>query len=185
MVDVDPNGDNKFCYVIGPYTPTISLIAPGVNVMGNSLEICPTGILLAETIGEKLCQVPGAALIVDFGLESSGLTFQAVMSHSTCDPLTNVGEADLSCAVDFGALGSAAIRAGARIHGPVSQGTLLRSLGIEERAAALMKNVDDDTARLVVQGKERLTGPSFMGQLFQALAISSQALSRVEGFNGP
>ena len=185
LVDVDPNEDNKFCYVIGPYTPTISLIAPGVNVMGNSLEICPTGILLAETIGEKLCQVPGAALIVDFGLESSGLTFQAVMSHSTCDPLTNVGEADLSCAVDFGALGSAALRAGARIHGPVSQGTLLRSLGIEERAAALMKNVDDDTARLVVQGKERLTGPSFMGQLFQALAISSQALSSVEGFNGP
>ena len=185
LIDVDPDEDNKFCYVIGPYTPTTSLVAPDVNVAGNSLEISPAGILLAETIGEKLCLVPGAALIVDFGQKSPSLTFQAVMSHSTCDPLTNVGEADLSCAVDFAALGSAAIRAGASIHGPVSQGALLRSLGIEERARALMKDVDEDTARLVVQAKERLTGQSFMGQLFQALAISSQSLASVEGFNVP
>jgi NADH dehydrogenase [ubiquinone] 1 alpha subcomplex assembly factor 7 len=183
LVDVDPNENSKFCYVIGPHTPATSLIATDIDVVGETLEICPAGILLAETIGEKLCRVLGAALVVDFGLASPSLSFQAVMSHSMCDPLTKVGEADLSCAVDFGALGSAAIRAGARVHGPVSQGALLRSLGIEERAAALMKDADYNTSRLVVQGKERLIEPFFMGQLFQALAITSQALSCVEGFN--
>ena len=149
------------------------------------MEICPEGILLTETIAEKLRRIPGAALIVDFGLPSPSLSLQAVMSHSTCDPLTNLGLADLSSAVDFGALQRAAVRGGARVHGPVPQGEFLKSLGIEERSARLVMASDHYAARLIIQSKERLTDASIMGRLFQSIAITSQGLPYVAGFDSP
>ena len=185
LVDVDPNGHKELCYVVAPHTTTMPLLKYASEAAGKTMEMSPAGILLTETISEKLCRVRGAALIVDFGLASPSLSLQAEMSHSTCDPLMNLGLADMSSAVDFGALRRAAVRGGARVYGPVSQGKLLRSLGIEQRSSQLVMSLDHVEARLVIQSKERLTDVAFMGQLFQSIAITSRNLPHVAGFDSP
>src|SRR6266516_3951409 len=94
---------------------------------------------LVTDIAGRLVEHGGAALIVDYGHAGSALgeTLQAVGSHSFADVLERPGEVDLSAHVDFAALGNAAMRAGARVLGPVTQRQFLRELGIETRAAML------------------------------------------------
>jgi SAM-dependent MidA family methyltransferase len=126
----------------------------------------------------------GAALVIDYGHVKSGLgeTFQAVRVHRFADTLAAPGLADLTAHVDFEALGSAAERHGARVHGPVEQAVLLRRLGIETRAAALKSAVPDRGADIDA-ALARLTagGPIGMGALFKAIGLSDPRLGPLPG----
>jgi NADH dehydrogenase [ubiquinone] 1 alpha subcomplex assembly factor 7 len=128
----------------------------------------------------------GAALIIDYGhaRSSTGDTFQAVRSHRFASPLGMPGRTDLTAHVDFAALARAARAAGARIHGPVEQGTLLKRLGIETRAIALQAVAAEDKRAGIAEALVRLvgTGPANMGTLFKAMAISAPQSADLPGF---
>jgi SAM-dependent MidA family methyltransferase len=128
----------------------------------------------------------GAALVIDYGhaRSSTGDTFQAVRSHRYASPLGMPGRTDLTAHVDFAALARAAGEAGARIHGPVEQGTLLKRLGIEPRALALQGGAPEDKRAGVAEALMRLvgTGPDDMGTLFKAMAISAPQDHDLPGF---
>jgi NADH dehydrogenase [ubiquinone] 1 alpha subcomplex assembly factor 7 len=128
----------------------------------------------------------GAALVIDYGhaRSSTGDTFQAVRSHRFASPLGMPGRTDLTAHVDFAALARAARAAGARIHGPVEQGTLLKRLGIETRAIALQAVAAEDKRAGIAEALVRLvgTGPANMGTLFKAMAISAPQSGDLPGF---
>jgi NADH dehydrogenase [ubiquinone] 1 alpha subcomplex assembly factor 7 len=128
----------------------------------------------------------GAALVIDYGhLKSrAGDTFQAVRSHRYASPLALPGLTDLTAHVDFEALGQAARSAGARIHGPIEQGMLLKRLGIEARAATLQANAAEDKRAGIQAALERLTGdgPTAMGSLFKAIGLSAPPIEQLPGF---
>ncbi len=107
--------------------------------LGARAEVSPAGLTLAGGIGRRLKQDRGAALIIDYGTSRSlpGESLQALRRHQPVDPLAEPGEADLSAHVDFAALGQAASQAGARVHGPLSQGAFLQRLGIAARAETI------------------------------------------------
>ena len=140
--------------------------------------------MVAELAG-RLLRHGGAALIIDYGHGESafGETLQAVGRHGFTAVLERPGEVDLSAHVDFAALGSAAMRAGARVQGPVGQREFLRDLGIETRAAVLMTaagarapEIDAALARLTE------TGPRGMGELFKVVALTDPKLGALPGF---
>jgi NADH dehydrogenase [ubiquinone] 1 alpha subcomplex assembly factor 7 len=130
--------------------------------------------------------VGGAALIIDYGhvKSATGDTFQAVQSHRYASPLTSPGLTDLTAHVDFEALGKAAQEAGARVHGPVEQGTWLKRLGIEARAAVLLAKATEPQRADIGAALRRLTGtgPNQMGSLFKAIAFSATAIADLPGF---
>jgi SAM-dependent MidA family methyltransferase len=137
-------------------------------------------------LAARIAAQGGAALLIDYGHTRSGFgdTLQAVRAHRIADPLENPGEADLTAHVDFEQLAEAAMPAGVRAFGPVTQGDFLRALGIELRAANLKRGKDDDTARIVDEAVARLAGPSpGMGELFKALAVAHPALPAPPGFD--
>jgi SAM-dependent MidA family methyltransferase len=128
----------------------------------------------------------GAALIIDYGhvKSATGDTFQAVRCHRHANPLASPGLTDLTAHVDFEALGKAAQEAGARVHGPVEQGTWLKRLGIEARAAALLANATASQRADIAAALRRLTGtgPNQMGSLFKVMAFSAPAITHLPGF---
>jgi SAM-dependent MidA family methyltransferase len=101
------------------------------------------------------------------------------------------GEVDLSADVDFLALAEAAINAspGVEVHGPVDQARFLTAMGIEERAAQLVKRAVDkergggsdskdkteltEIVKRVESGWKRLVdrSPQGMGRLYQVMAL--------------
>jgi NADH dehydrogenase [ubiquinone] 1 alpha subcomplex assembly factor 7 len=148
---------------------------------GDVIEIGEAALAVAREIAARLVAEGGAALCLDYGHARSGLgeTLQAVRRHGFVDPLAEPGEADLTVHVDFAAVALAARAAGARVHGPTTQGAFLDALGIRARAAALARNAAPDVRTGIEAALARLTGSSDgqMGDLFKVLGFSHPALT--------
>jgi len=85
--------------------------------------------------------------------------------------------------VDFHRLAQAAAAQGTRVHGIVTQGAFLQSLGIEARANALKARATPTQAADIERALARLTerGPKGMGELFKVLAVTHMAIEAVPG----
>jgi NADH dehydrogenase [ubiquinone] 1 alpha subcomplex assembly factor 7 len=151
---------------------------------GEIAEVCPAALSLAGTIGARVAEEGIAALFIDYGPAASatGESLQAVKAHRFCDPLAEVGAADLTAHVDFAAIAGAAREAGARIHGPVAQATFLETLGIRTRAAMLSAKAAEGDRAAIAEGMARLIDPRQMGSLFKVLAIAHPDLQELAGF---
>ena len=162
--------------------PTLKAEAP----QGAILELSPVSLRVMSHLAARIARDGGAALIVDYGYARTALgeTLQALKAHKPVDPLTMLGEADITVHVDFSALARAAHSAGAAVWGPVTQARLLRDLGIGARAATLarrtgargMARLDADLNRLAG------AGPDSMGELFKALAVTHPVLPAPPAF---
>ena len=151
---------------------------------GEIAEVCPAALSLAGAVGARMAEEGIAALFIDYGPAASatGDSLQAVKAHQFCDPLAEVGAADLTAHVDFAAVAGAAREAGARIHGAVAQATFLESLGIRTRAALLSTKAGAGDRGAIAEAMARLIDPRQMGSLFKALAIAHPDLQELAGF---
>lgn len=156
---------------------------------GGVYETSPAALALAENIAGIIAQRGGAALIIDYGYDATDIekkggfaeTLQAVGGHRFVDALDTPGEDDLSAHVDFTALSQAGRRGGAQVFGPVTQGALLASIGITERAEQLMKTHPESAGDLLA-ATERLIGAQQMGTLFKAVAFGPPSVAGFAGF---
>jgi NADH dehydrogenase [ubiquinone] 1 alpha subcomplex assembly factor 7 len=166
--------------------PQIALVRHNAVLLpeGTIVEVCPAAIAIAGEIARRIVAHGGAALIIDYGHDGGGTgeSLQAVRKHGKHHPLDEPGSADLSAHVDFGMLAEAARQAGAVTYGPVPQNLLLEQLGIQARAAALMKRATPAQAQDIRASLERLLHLEQMGTLFKALAIAAPDLPRPAGF---
>jgi NADH dehydrogenase [ubiquinone] 1 alpha subcomplex assembly factor 7 len=187
MIGIGPDGRLTFALHPDPI-PGFAAIVPE-SVAGAS-----TGAVyewrsgeVAAAIARRIAEHGGAALVIDYGHDESALgeTLQAAGRHGFADPLANPGEVDLTAHVDFAVLARTARAAGARVHGPLSQGAFLRRLGIEARAAALRAKATPEQAAGIDAALARLTGAGreAMGELFKAMAFADPNLSALPGFD--
>jgi len=152
--------------------------------LGPAAEVSPAAIDIAAEIGRRLARCGGAALIIDYGTSRSlpGESLQALRRHQPVDPLSDIGEADLSAHVDFAALARAAGAAGAAVFGPLPQGEFLLRLGITTRAENLMERATPEQARDIETARRRLLDAREMGTLFKVLALAQPGLPPLPGF---
>lgn len=134
----------------------------------------------------------GAALIMDYGPAATvpANSLRGIKHHKMVSPFESAGTTDISADVDFLALADSALDAspGVEVHGPVDQARFLKAMGIEERAAQLVKRAVDqerggssgldkkeltELVKRIESGWRRLvdTGPQGMGRLYQMMAI--------------
>ena len=144
---------------------------------GAVAERSPAQTALAAEIGLRVREDGGAALIVDYGSDRTGLgdTLQALMRHAKVDPLATAGEADVTQHVDFSAVAAAARAQGAAVSPITTQAAFLRALGVETRAAALGRSRPDQ-ADVIGRQLHRLVAPDQMGELFKVVSIHTPGL---------
>lgn len=196
QLEMTPHGWRERVVALGSDTLQFGLAAPGpalgllrpahhAATPGTIAEVSPASIALIDAIARRVAQHNGAALIIDYGPAESGLgdSFQALKRHRFHAPLEELGAADLTAHVDFGALKAAAGEAGAKVFGPITQGDFLRALGIELRADMLAKRSDLATIETLRRQVHRLIAPEQMGRLFKVIGISGPKLD-VEKFGG-
>ena len=148
------------------------------------VESCPAGLNIIKTIAQHIKTWGGVGLVIDYGYQESPweTTLQAVKSHQYHSVLEDIGEADITAHVDFGALKNAAEQEGVQVHGAISQSRFLQSLGIEERARILLKNADKAQQADILSRIERLVHPDQMGELFKVMALASPTQPVPVGF---
>ncbi|MEO1024655.1 MAG: SAM-dependent methyltransferase [Pseudomonadota bacterium] len=148
---------------------------------GDIVETSPAALAVAETIGARIAEHGGMALIIDYGdWRALGDTLQAVRNHETVDPLSTPGEADLTAHVDFEAIATAATPAQTTRLTP--QGVLLERLGITARAQALAQKLAGAALDNHIAAHRRLTHPQEMGTLFKAIALTQKGSPVPPGF---
>jgi NADH dehydrogenase [ubiquinone] 1 alpha subcomplex assembly factor 7 len=151
---------------------------------GAIFETSPASQAIAHDIARRIGETDGAALVIDYGHAPSAIgdTFQAVRANRFFEPLSEPGEADLTCHVDFAALGAAAREAEGCVFGPEPQGSFLELLGIHSRAERLRDAAPDNAAE-INQAVDRLINPLQMGMLFKVMAICEDRSPGVPGFS--
>jgi NADH dehydrogenase [ubiquinone] 1 alpha subcomplex assembly factor 7 len=191
LVDLHPETGDLCFGLDRPGRPSTLIIPPRLRTagppelpVGTVIDLAPTAQSIALELGRRLARWGGAALVVDYGhnLPVPTDTLQAVRRHTPVPVLDCPGEADLTAHVDFGALAAAAADGGAIAYGPVTQGDLLRTLGIEARAARLRRTASTRQARDLDAAVHRLTADDAMGRLFKALALTGQHQPAPAGF---
>ena len=151
---------------------------------GGIVEVSSVGEATARSLGQRIVDCGGVALILDYGdWRSRGDTFQALRNHEPVDALSAPGTADLTAHVDFEALARAALPA--RASAMIPQGVLLERLGITPRAQALAQNLSGPALDIHVAAHRRLTHPEEMGTLFKAMALTAPGSPLPPGFEDP
>jgi SAM-dependent MidA family methyltransferase len=153
---------------------------------GDMLEISAAGHRLVFALAGRIAKQGGAALIVDYGHTTTGFcdTLQALRAHRSVDPLSEPGDSDITAHVDFAAMARSARAAGAAVYGPIDQGDFLRSIGLEQRAKALLARAGSAQAADIEASRQRLAGKGDgeMGALFKVMVIAHRTLPVPPGF---
>ncbi len=150
---------------------------------GAVVELNLSAQAIMSGIAGRIATTNGVGLIIDYGYCEAGLrdSFQAVKKNSYADPLAEPGEADLTAHVDFAALRTSALGAGTGVSGPLTQGLLLKELGIHLRAGQL-KSAAPQIAKEIDEAVARLSDEKQMGALFKAMAFSAPGSKQLPGF---
>ena len=147
-------------------------------------EFSPARTSFIESVCSLLKKNTGAALFIDYGHDVSacGDTLQAVKHHKFVPVFLEIGEADLTSHVDFGALVNVAKKCGVAVSGPLGQGAFLENLGTRERAAMLSNSATPEQKQDVASALERLTAPAQMGTLFRVMGLCHDKKITLSGF---
>jgi NADH dehydrogenase [ubiquinone] 1 alpha subcomplex assembly factor 7 len=185
LVDLAASGDGLVFRLAERPTRALPLVPERIAAAlpGSRHEVSPAALVVARALGKRVAEFGGAVLVVDYGymLGGRGDTLQAVRGHRPHDVLAEPGTADLTAHVDFAALADAAAEGGARCHGPVTQGSFLRALGIEARLEALLRNATAAQAEQLLSGCRRLIDAAEMGTLFKVMAIADPRIDELAG----
>lgn len=139
-------------------------------------EQCPEAVVITQEIAKRLHLFPGAALIIDYGYEgpASGDTLQALSHHQYHNPLSNVGQVDLTHHVDFRALKTIFCQYNLKVESLQSMGAFLKELGLIERTEQLCREATPSQRQQLLAAAVRLTNPQYMGELFKVLNVASR-----------
>ncbi|MBV8633123.1 MAG: SAM-dependent methyltransferase, partial [Burkholderiaceae bacterium] len=152
---------------------------------GYLTEVHPHAQAFMHSLGSMLTAGPGAcAILVDYGFpaaeyylaqRSAGTLMCHYRHHAHPDPLYLPGLQDITAHVDFTAMASAAVDAGAELLGYASQAGFLLAAGLGE---ILMRTSPDEAAAYLRQTNavQKLTSPAEMGELFKVLVVGKNAV---------
>lgn len=180
--------ENTFRFTTVPLDFDVASIMPEGFLKapdGCIFEVSPSSLSVLDQISARISENGGAALIVDYGHSETGLgdTLQSVAAHNYSDALENPGTKDITAHVDFATFKTVASQR-VRVHGPVTQGEFLKSLGIEQRGESLAANATDEQRRDIIHALQRLTATAEMGSLFKVMGLTPHSSDvRPAGFN--
>jgi SAM-dependent MidA family methyltransferase len=143
-------------------------------VPGTTTEIHAQAEAFVRTLADRLQQ--GAAFFIDYGFpdaeyylpERIGGTLMCHRAHvADADPLTDIGDKDITAHVDFSAIALVAQDAGFEVLGYTSQARFLLNCGL----AALMADAQQRSDWPALASAQKLIAEHEMGELFKVIGL--------------
>ena len=119
----------------------------------------------------------GALILIDYAkrINDTNGTLAAIHRHKHVSPFYMPGQVDLSVRPDFDLIKKIALLEKCKVFGPISQGSFLVNLGINERIKQLIKQNPELKNKLDSQ-RDRLINKDYMGENFKVLIITQKNL---------
>ncbi|KAL4064356.1 S-adenosyl-L-methionine-dependent methyltransferase [Scleroderma yunnanense] len=148
--------------------------------VGSRIEVSGVGVKSARSIADLIGSdgreenVSGCALVVDYGAEHAvGNSLRGFKDHKIVDVFHHPGESDITANVDF-ALLKESLGPQVTPLGTLRQGEFLNRLGIQLRAASLVRSATAaERKKIIEEDVSRLVDPLGMGDQYAVLGIIS------------
>jgi NADH dehydrogenase [ubiquinone] 1 alpha subcomplex assembly factor 7 len=185
-VTLDERGE--LCFGEGDVSPDAKGFEKFLSLDGTEhhpiFEYCPDALDFMHSITDHFTLCPLTMMMIDYGAVPSkdGSSLQAVKSHQCVNPLTHIGQADLTAYVDFAALSRSVPDSWIKFD-VIAQAQFLLNCGVLFRARQLAKSRPDKEAE-IFKSLNRLLDVHQMGHLFKVWAISNQDIFRTQRLKG-
>ncbi|KAI9013236.1 S-adenosyl-L-methionine-dependent methyltransferase [Gaertneriomyces semiglobifer] len=193
MIGVDESleSPHHFLFSLAPAETKASKIIPRGFLtptekpyqIGDKVELAPDVHKVASIISRRMQSAPGMALYIDYGGSTTPSdTFRAIRKHAYVPPLSSPGLNDLTCDVSFPLVASASKSDKTFAHGPITQSTFLRAMGIGPRMQILMQTamrdkLGMDKVKDLAKAYDRLVGErdEGMGNIYKFMCVTNSA----------
>ena len=193
LVDVDNSEDNPYLFRLvlsqSPTPASMSLLgrAGGVFKEGDGIEVSPMALATCEEIAAMVCRFGGAALIVDYGSNSTNSdSLRGFQGHKLTNVLSMPGYVDTTVDVDFDACARVAARRGAKVIGAITQAEFLIKMGVVERSEQLvsLESTTEEQQYSLLSSLKFLVDEHEMGERFKVMTILDPKLQHATSHIG-
>lgn len=176
IITLDPQDPTRLVFGLGRKVPQ-TLIPAGLTdpQPGDLVETRDLVDVMLSSLVSRLGEHKATLLFIDYGSFETvvGDTLQAVKQQKKIDPLTLIGQADLTACVDFGELIRLANKWRFSSYGPVTQREGLERMGLEAAMEDMRKNLDRKQFMRLLKGVDRVADQKQMGHLFKMLLLTT------------
>ncbi len=148
------------------------------------IEYSPVALKYLKNISKKIILKNGCLLIIDYGYLDDSMrdTMMAIKKHKYTNILTKFGSSDISYKLNFKILKKIIKSLKLKCQSITSQRNFLISLGIQQRAEILSKNLPFLKKADIYYRLKRLIDKDKMGNLFKVMLITNKNINFKIGF---
>ncbi len=148
------------------------------------IEYSPLGLEYLKVISKKLNAKNGGLLIIDYGYLENSMkdTLMAIKNHNNSNILKEFGNSDITHKLNFNILKKITKNLKLKCQGITTQKKFLTSLGINQRAEILSKNLPFSKKADIYYRLNRLIDKNQMGDLFKVMLVTNHNTDFKVGF---
>jgi len=158
----------------------------GFKISANQkvVEYSPLTLKYLKNISKKIQHKKGCLLIIDYGYLDDQMkdTMMSIKKHKYTNILKTFGDSDITYKLNFKILKKIIKNLKLKCQAITSQRNFLISLGIQQRAEILSKNLPFSKKADIYYRLKRLIDKDQMGNLFKVMLITNKSIDFKVGF---
>jgi len=184
FVAVDKNNNKNFTKIISNINKIEKKIGFKISENQKVIEYSPLTLKYLKNISKKIHNKKGCLLIIDYGYLNDQMkdTMMSIRKHKYTNILKTFGDSDITYKLNFKILKKIIKNLKLKCQAITSQRNFLISLGIQQRAEILSKNLPFSKKADIYYRLKRLIDKEQMGNLFKVMLITNKSTDFKIGF---
>ena len=184
FVVVDKNNNKNFTKIVSNINKIEKKIGFKISENQKVIEYSPLTLKYLKNISKKIHNKKGCLLIIDYGYLNDQMkdTMMSIRKHKYTNILKTFGDSDITYKLNFKILKKIIKNLKLKCQAITSQRNFLISLGIQQRAEILSKNLPFSKKADIYYRLKRLIDKEQMGNLFKVMLITNKSTDFKIGF---
>ena len=183
-VVVDKNNNKNFTKIAYNISRIEKKLGFKISENQKIIEYSPLTLKYLKNISKKIYNKKGCLLIIDYGYLNDRMkdTMMSIRKHKYTNILKTFGDSDITYKLNFKILSKIIKNLKLKCQAITSQRNFLISLGIQQRAEILSKNLPFSKKADIYYRLKRLIDKDQMGNLFKVMLITNKSIDFKVGF---
>ena len=184
FVLLDKNNNKNFIKIGSNISKIEKKLGFKISENQKVIEYSPLALNYLKNISKKISHKKGCLLIIDYGYLDDQMkdTMMSIRKHKYSNILDTFGSSDITYKLNFKILKKITKNLKLKCQAITSQRNFLISLGIQQRAEILSKNLPFSKKADIYYRLKRLIDKDQMGNLFKVMLITNKNINFKTGF---
>ena len=185
FVEIDKDNKKKFKYIDYDINEIEKKVGFKISKNQNVIEHSPLILKYLSDISKNINNKKGGLLIIDYGYLEDSMkdTLISVKNHKIVDIFKQSGNSDITFKLNFKIIRKIINKLKLKCQGITTQRNFLMSLGIQQRAEILSRNLPFSKKADIYYRLKRLIDKNQMGNLFKVMFVTNRKINFKIGFD--